>query len=62
MESHAGWGVSLSLVHLPPGVRLLTYYRSMQTKDLELSAHKYSGEPTREDVCVQDLWMRPYDM
>ena len=25
LESRADWGVSLSLVHLPPGVQLLTY-------------------------------------
>ena len=38
LESHADRGVSLSLVHLPPGVRLLTY-RSDEKGSLQL------GEP-----------------
>ena len=56
LESREGCGVSLSLVHLPPGVRLLVYHRAKGAESLQLGANAYSGEPHHEDVFhVQDL-------
>ena len=45
VESGGGWGVSLSLVHLPPGVQLLPYYRAEGTMTLQHGANEYSGAP-----------------
>ena len=52
LERHAGCGVSLSLVHLPPGVRLRMYHRKKGTTNLQPGASAYSGEPKPTDVRV----------
>ena len=47
LESHADRGVSLSLVHLPPGVRLLPYRSGGEDGKLQPSAPTGYGESRR---------------
>ncbi len=51
-KNRAGWGVSLSLVHLPPGVRLLMYHRAKGTMTLQHGANMFSGQTLHMDFCA----------
>ena len=52
LESHADRGVSLSLVHLPPGVRLLPYRSNGEDGRLQPSAPTGYGETTHIRMAV----------